>query len=239
MIDGIILGDKLKKNTLYRTDSYWGRLVIWTMNPELADKHYFQHYASTNRTMFVCRALFPTRMDLSRLFVSKGGRIVNCFDYEVGLFDGWMKEEEGDWSYIWSTFGGARLVAALSVVRLITLIGLNGNNFVRYGHSHTCNLLSYSSFIVGTVVLSSSCSYDLMTWETINGWRLVNVPANVLPIIHLFATRWLTFGQLWWLLVSKVTAIGTPRYVNLWDPGILSCHEYTQCHTADTIRHSL
>ena len=163
MIDGIILGDKLKKNTLYRTDSYWGRLVIWTMNPELSDEHYFQHYANKNRTMFVCRALFPTRMDLARLFISKGGRIVNCFDYQVGLFDGWMKEEEGDWSYIWSTFGGTRLVAALSVVGLITLIGLNGNNFVRHGHSHTCNLLSYSSFIVGTEVLSSSCSYDLMT----------------------------------------------------------------------------
>ena len=128
MLDGIILGDKLKKNKLSRTDSYWGRLVIWTTNPELADKHYFQHNTNTNRTMFVCRALFPMRMDLSRLFVSKGGRIVNCFDYEVGLFDGWMKEEEGDWSYIWSTFGGARFVVALSVVGLITLVGLNGNN---------------------------------------------------------------------------------------------------------------
>ena len=148
MIDGIILGNKLKKNTLYRTDSYWGRLVIWTMNPELSDEHYFQHYASTNKTMFVCRALFPMRMDLARLFVSKGGRIVNCFHYEVGLFDGWMKEEEGDWSYFWSTFGGARLVAALSVVGLITVVGLNGNNLVHYVPSHTSNLRNYCCFIL-------------------------------------------------------------------------------------------
>ena len=127
MIDGLILGDKLKKNTLYRTDSYWGRLVIWTMNPELSDKHYFQHYAKTNRTMFVCRALFPMRIDLARLFVSEGGRLVHCVDYEERLFDGWMKEKEGDWGYICSKFGGLRLVVALSAVGLITLIGFNGN----------------------------------------------------------------------------------------------------------------
>ena len=129
MIDGIILGDRLKKNTLYRTDSDWGRYVIWTMNPALSDEHYLQHYASTNRTMFVCRPLFPTRMDLARLFVSKGGRIVHCYNYEMGMFAGWMKEEEGDWSYIWSTFGGLRLVVALSAAGFITLIGLNGNYF--------------------------------------------------------------------------------------------------------------
>ena len=155
MIDGIILGDKLKKNTLYRTDSYWGRLVIWTMNPQLADQYYFQHYTNTNRTMFVCRALFPTRMDLAQLFVSKGGRIVRCFDYEVGLFDGWMKEEEGDWSYIWRTFGGTRLVAALSVVGLITLIGLNGNNLFRYCHSRTSNLRNYYCFIIFVMDIST------------------------------------------------------------------------------------
>ena len=64
---------------------------------------------------------------MARLFVSKGGRIVRCFNYKEGLFDGWMKEEEGDWGYIWSTFGGLRLVVALSAVGLITLTGLNGN----------------------------------------------------------------------------------------------------------------
>ena len=137
MLDGIILGDKLRKSTLYRMDSYWGREVIWMINPELADQHYFQHYVNTNRTMFVCGARFPTRMDLAQLFVSKGGQIVICFNYEVGMFADWMKEEQGDWSYIWSTYGGTGLVAALSMVGTDYSYRLNGNNLVRYCPSVT------------------------------------------------------------------------------------------------------
>ena len=46
---------------------------------------------------------------------------------------------------------------------------------------------------------------SMSTYETMGSYHVM----NTLKILGKL------FGQLWWLLVSKVTGTGTPKYVNL------------------------
>ena len=126
IIDALIAGDKMKTKLLYRSEPKWGRFVTYYFSGEYADSYYSEHYASRNETLYLCFPHFP-RLDLVKDYIAAGNQIVGCFKYEVDMFDGWTKEEDGDWDYTWSTYGGLRLVIALLAVGLIALAGSIGN----------------------------------------------------------------------------------------------------------------
>ena len=105
----------------------WGRCVTYYFTAEHADKYYLEHYATRNDTLVLCFPYFPTRLDLYRNYVAASQQILYCFKYIQGMFDDLFREEQGEWGYIWSTFGGLNLITALSVVGLITFTGLKGN----------------------------------------------------------------------------------------------------------------
>ena len=126
-IEKLIVGDKMKTKIVYQENRKWGRRVDYYFTAEHSDAYYREHYASRNETLVLCYPYFPVRLDLYRSYVAANQQILYCFIYKQGMFKEWLREEQGDWSYIWSTFGGLHLITALSVVGLITFTGLQGD----------------------------------------------------------------------------------------------------------------
>ena len=116
----------MKTKLLYRSEPKWGRFVTYYFSGDYADAYYLEHYATRNESLFLCFPHFP-RLNVVKDYIAAGNKIVACFKYELDMFDGWTKIEEGEWSYIWSTYGGLRLVIALSAVGIIALAGSIGN----------------------------------------------------------------------------------------------------------------
>ena len=98
--------------------------MYFQLDPDLADAHYFEYYETTNRSMLLCAPNFPMREDIRRYVISKRYSLLMCFYYELGMLELWYNV--GDWSYIWSTFGGWPLVISLLAAALITILGLFG-----------------------------------------------------------------------------------------------------------------
>ena len=125
-LDGLILGNKMKTKLIYLSEPKWGTTVLFYFTGITAEQ-YVKKHAIQNKTLFLCDPYFPTRFDLCKDYAAAGHSMIDCFEYKKGMFDGWMKLEDGDWSHIWSTYGGVRLIIALSAVGLITLTGVKGN----------------------------------------------------------------------------------------------------------------
>ena len=130
IIDGIILGDKLKEDVKYFKDYKWGYMVMFKINAALADAYYVENYASANKTMFLCTPSFPTNTYLLKgSGIRRSRRLANCGKYRMGMFEG-QCDKWRDWGYIWKTFGGLPLLAAMVAVTVITLTGLLGEFLV-------------------------------------------------------------------------------------------------------------
>ena len=125
IINALIAGDQMKTKFLYRSEPKWGRFVTYYFSSDHANAYYLEHYANRNETLYLCFPHFP-RLDLVKEYIAAGNKIARYFKYKENMFDGWTKEQEGEWSYIWSTYGGTRLVVALSAVGIIGLVGTIG-----------------------------------------------------------------------------------------------------------------
>ena len=99
---------------------------MFKINPSLADSYYLENYASINKTMFLCTLSFPTNSYLLKgSGIRRSRKLANCGKYRMGMFEGqWNKWR--DWGYIWKTFGGLPLVAAMVAVTVKTVTGLLG-----------------------------------------------------------------------------------------------------------------
>ena len=102
---------------------------MFKINPVLADFYYMENYANVKKTMFLCVPSFPTNTHLLKGdVIQRSRKLANCGRYRIGMFEG-LWDKWRDWSYIWSTFGGLPLVAAMTAVALITLTGFVGEFF--------------------------------------------------------------------------------------------------------------
>ena len=122
-LDGLAVGYKITKYARYQFSSYWGCILSFRWDVELADAYYFEHYANTNETMPLCSPFIPMQPDLFirqyRMYTKYS--LLFCGSYWPGL----LKEiyQQGDLSYIWNTSGGVPLRIALVVAAIIIITG--------------------------------------------------------------------------------------------------------------------
>ena len=107
ILEGLFNGYRSTEHVQYLADPYTGCWMYFRYDVELAKKHYFEYYANTNKTMFLCSPDVPMRPDV---YFSLTG-MVWCFHFLEDQFLG------GTWSYIWKTHRlGLSLVFSAAVV---------------------------------------------------------------------------------------------------------------------------
>ena len=126
VLDGLAVGYKTTKYAKYYTDATWKCLLMFQNDPDLADAYYLKHHANTNNSMVLCTPQIPMTPDLFRKMVEKYTiySMILGVQYKLGYFR--KLYAPGDWSYIWSTYGGVELRAALVAAALITITGVLG-----------------------------------------------------------------------------------------------------------------
>ena len=120
IIDGIILGSKFTKYISNVSSPSYEWVAAVKINHDLADSYYNKHYMNTNRTMFICAPELGGRMDILLDYYTVEW-LAYCVNYQLGIY-----RNRGDWSFVWSTFGGVPLKVAMSAVVLIAITGLLG-----------------------------------------------------------------------------------------------------------------
>ena len=120
IIDGIILGNKFTKSMTNVSSPLYEWVAAVKINHDLADSYYIKHYMNTNKTMFTCAPELGGRMDILLDYYTVEW-LAYCVNYRLGIY-----KSRGDWSYVWSTYGGWKLKIALSAVISIAVTGLLG-----------------------------------------------------------------------------------------------------------------
>ena len=119
ILEGLFNGYRVTKHVQYHADPDTGCWMYFRYDLELAKKHYFEHYANTNKTMFLCSPDVPMRPDVYFNLTEDDQFLGWCFHI---LEDGFL---EGTWSYIWKTNRlGLSLVVSAAMVIIVT--GLAG-----------------------------------------------------------------------------------------------------------------
>ena len=91
VIDGIVLGDKLKLRiwnlSPHPTHGWW---IIFRTDADLADAYYNKYHANSSENMFMCTPQFMNpkyRYKLNRTNLERA----HCFNYTKGMFDHEMR----------------------------------------------------------------------------------------------------------------------------------------------------
>ena len=126
MIDGLILGDKLKYKISNQSNPNFGWIVSWLVNADTLDAYYHEHYANTTESMVFCIP-YVSRMHGNRpVHGYSRVRMVTCYNYTPGSMDRTLRQRE--WEYIWKT-NKYTMSAMFSLVAAVFIAGLFGETF--------------------------------------------------------------------------------------------------------------
>ena len=101
MIEGLILGDKLKFGIENQSDPNFGWAVFWRFNADILDAYYYKHYVNTAERMVFCIPYVSRMHGNTPLYGYSRVRLVYCYDYTPGSLDRMLRQ--GEWDYIWKT----------------------------------------------------------------------------------------------------------------------------------------
>ena len=134
----LALAYRSTKYARYASHSKWGCMLIFQVDPELADLHYMKYYANTNNTMYLCSPYFPMRPDMRRKYAQMypdRDSMVKCYVVQPGFLK--HNYQFGHWSYIFSPYIPVEWRVTVLTAVLICFIGLFGEY-----HKYTMYLCS-------------------------------------------------------------------------------------------------
>ena len=84
----LTIGYRITKYSKYFVNSEWGCIMMFPMDPDLADAFYMQYVAGTNYTMAICTPYIPVRSDMRRRYVQTHSytySMLSCYIYQPGF----------------------------------------------------------------------------------------------------------------------------------------------------------
>ena len=126
-LEALVIGYKTKKNAKYFTNSEWGCMLMFPMDPQLADLYYLEHYAGTNNTMYTCTPDIPVRQDLRKKMaetLSNNNYMIRCMVYQLGLLKRLYQVHH--WSYIFTADYPVMSRIYHMVIVVISITGIFG-----------------------------------------------------------------------------------------------------------------
>ena len=130
MLDGLTVGHRITKNAKYFANSEWGCIMMFPMDPDLADDYYLMHHSDTNSTMLICTPNIPMRLDMRRKYAQRFPNkysMVKC--YSIRLGDLKRHYQFSHWSYVFSSHLPVWQRINLIASALITVTGVFGECF--------------------------------------------------------------------------------------------------------------
>ena len=87
ILEALTTGFRITKYAKYFSNTEFGCILKFPMDPDLADAYYLEHYSDTNNTVYVCTPNIPVTPHLRRRFVElfpNKYSMVMCFVYKLG-----------------------------------------------------------------------------------------------------------------------------------------------------------
>ena len=97
-LDGLILGDRLKKEIVNQSDPQLGWIVSFVFDTDILNAYYYKHYSESNsESMVICT---PFISKLPAKIISRNYLIL-CYNYTPEKLDNIFRL--GEWEYTWKT----------------------------------------------------------------------------------------------------------------------------------------
>ena len=142
IIDGIVLGDKLKKEIRNYSHSLFGWIIDIRADGDLTDAHYNKYYANNTENMFICYPKFAQFMDKLYRPLTKL-EIARCGNYTAGIWD-WQKRQ-GQWKYMWKVLK-YRIMGMFALAAAVSITGVFGEIVIVHEISMGCSCLNLCYF---------------------------------------------------------------------------------------------
>ena len=123
----LAIGYKTTKHSKFFSNSEWGCMLKFAMDPELADAYFLKHFAYINYTVYICIPHIPVRPDMRRKYVQRFPdrySMVRCYVYELGFVEHVFKQTY--WSYIFSDYFPLHQRIIMLTQTVVAMIGVFG-----------------------------------------------------------------------------------------------------------------
>ena len=97
MLDGLILGDKLKVGISNYSNDIYEWVVTFIHDADVLNGHYYKHYANNTESMILCIP-YITKLPIKEI---SRNYAVFCYNYTPGSMDILLRQ--GEWDYTWNT----------------------------------------------------------------------------------------------------------------------------------------
>ena len=124
IINGIVLGDKLKKEIRNWTSSFYGWVIDFRADGDLTDAHYNKYYMNSTQNMFICHPTFAQFMKKSER-PRTNLELARCVNYTAGMWD-WQKRK-AQWKYMWKHLKHP-MTSMFALAGVVTITGVFGES---------------------------------------------------------------------------------------------------------------